>query len=113
MRVGQLGRLLKFFRAQEIHHAIMAGQIAPRNLFDLRPDLKALLILAKLKQEISVLESYLPKQLSAAELEKIISDMKAANPQANMGVIMKALKESYGGQYDSKAASEIAKRIAG
>ena len=50
MRVGQLSRLLKFFREQEIHHAIMAGQIAPRNLFDLRPDWKALLVLAKLKQ---------------------------------------------------------------
>jgi UDP-2,3-diacylglucosamine hydrolase len=49
-RVGQLGRLLKFFRAQDIHHAIMAGQIAPKNLFDLRPDLKALMLLGKLKQ---------------------------------------------------------------
>ena len=50
LRVGQLGRLLKFFREQEVHHAIMAGQIAPQNLFDLRPDAKALLLLAKLKQ---------------------------------------------------------------
>jgi DUF1009 family protein len=50
MRVGQLSRLLKFFREEEIHHAIMAGQIAPKNLFDLRPDLKALLLLGKLKQ---------------------------------------------------------------
>ena len=50
MRVGQLGRLLKFFRGQDIHHAIMAGQIAPKNLFDLRPDVKALMLLGKLKQ---------------------------------------------------------------
>src|SRR5215470_8443588 len=50
MRVGQLGRLLRFFRGQGIHHAIMTGQIAPRNLFDLRPDLKALMLLGKLKQ---------------------------------------------------------------
>jgi DUF1009 family protein len=50
MRVGQLGRLLKFFRSQDIHHVIMAGQIAPTNLFDLRPDLKALMLLGKLKQ---------------------------------------------------------------
>ncbi len=50
MRVGQLNRLLKFFREQEAHHAIMAGQIAPKNLFDLHPDWKALLVLAKLKQ---------------------------------------------------------------
>ena len=50
MRVGQLGRLLRFFRSQGIHHAIMAGQIAPKNLFDLRPDLKALMLLGKLKE---------------------------------------------------------------
>jgi UDP-2,3-diacylglucosamine hydrolase len=50
MRVGQLGRLLKFFRSQDIHHAIMAGQIAPKNLFDLRPDLKALMLLGKLRE---------------------------------------------------------------
>jgi DUF1009 family protein len=50
MRVGQLGRLLKFFSGQDIHHAIMAGQIAPKNLFDLRPDLKALMLLGKLKE---------------------------------------------------------------
>ena len=50
MRVGQLNRLLKFFRAQNVHHAMMAGQIAPKNLFDLRPDWKALMLLGKLKQ---------------------------------------------------------------
>jgi DUF1009 family protein len=50
LRVGQLGRLLKFFRDHKVHEAIMAGQIAPKNLFDLRPDVKALVVLAKLKQ---------------------------------------------------------------
>lgn len=50
LRVGQLNRLLKFFRDQGVRHAMMAGQIAPKNLFDLRPDWKALLILARLKE---------------------------------------------------------------
>lgn len=50
LRVGQLGKLLKFFRENGVHQAIMAGQIAPKNLFDLRPDVKALVVLAKLKQ---------------------------------------------------------------
>ena len=50
MRVGQLNRLLKFFRDQDVHHAIMAGQVAPKNLFDLHPDWKALLLLGKLKE---------------------------------------------------------------
>lgn len=50
MRVGQLNQLLKFFSQQKAHHAIMAGQIAPKNLFDLSPDWKALLLLGRLKQ---------------------------------------------------------------
>lgn len=50
LRVGQLGRLLTFFRERRARDAIMAGQIAPKNLFDLQPDWKALLLLAKLKQ---------------------------------------------------------------
>ena len=50
LRVGQLGRLLSFFKAAGTRHAIMAGQIAPKNLFDVRPDVKTLLLLARLKR---------------------------------------------------------------
>ncbi|MEO6871221.1 MAG: UDP-2,3-diacylglucosamine diphosphatase LpxI, partial [Chthoniobacterales bacterium] len=50
LRVGQLGKLLNFFRGAEVKHAIMAGQIAPGNLFNLRPDLKAMMLLARLRQ---------------------------------------------------------------
>jgi DUF1009 family protein len=50
LRVGQLGGLCKYFRDQKITQAIMAGQIAPDNLFDLLPDLKGALLLARLKE---------------------------------------------------------------
>lgn len=50
MRVGQVGALLKAARKSESNVAIMAGQITPGHLFDLRPDLKALMLLAKLKE---------------------------------------------------------------
>ena len=50
LRVGQLGKLLSFFKAAGIRQAMMAGQIAPRNLFDVRPDVRTLLLLAKLKR---------------------------------------------------------------
>lgn len=50
MRVGQLGRLLDFFRREGVDRAIMAGQITPGRLFDLRPDIKALMLLARLKE---------------------------------------------------------------
>ncbi len=49
LRVGQLGSLLRFFRRSGVSRAIMAGAVAPAHLFDLRPDLKALLLLARLK----------------------------------------------------------------
>jgi DUF1009 family protein len=50
MRVGQLGKLISFFRNAGVSNAIMAGQIAPKNLFELRPDWKTLLLLARLKR---------------------------------------------------------------
>ena len=74
MRVGQLGRLLKFFRDQKVHHAIMAGQIAPKNLFDLHPDWKALLLLGRLKQRNA--ESIFAA--IADELTKVDVDLLAA-----------------------------------
>jgi DUF1009 family protein len=49
-RVGQLSKMIKFFRKEGIKHAVMVGQIAPKNLFDLRPDLRTLMMLAKLKK---------------------------------------------------------------
>ena len=50
MRVGQLGRMLDAAKASGATASMMAGQIAPGNLFDLRPDFKALLLLAKLRE---------------------------------------------------------------
>ncbi len=50
MRVGQLGKMIKFFKSHGVKHAVMIGQIAPKNLFDLRPDLRTLLMLGKLKR---------------------------------------------------------------
>ncbi len=50
LRVGQLSKLLNFFRDANVRQAIMAGQITPGNLFNLRPDLKAMFLLARLKK---------------------------------------------------------------
>lgn len=50
VRVGELGRLLKGLKKMEVGYALMAGQIAPKRLFrGLHPDLKAMMILARLK----------------------------------------------------------------
>lgn len=50
IKVGQLGKLLKSLKKLDCGYALMAGQVTPRRLFKgLHPDLKALLILNKLK----------------------------------------------------------------
>lgn len=50
MRVGQVGKMLKFFVGAGVTEAVMVGQVAPSNLFDLRPDFRAIGILARLKE---------------------------------------------------------------
>ncbi len=51
IKVGQVGHMLKALRKFEAGAAVMAGQIRPRRLFDgLHPDLKAITILATLKE---------------------------------------------------------------
>lgn len=67
----------------------------------------------KLTEEIVTIEGFLPKQMSASELEGLITQIKSSNPAANMSAVMKVLKEQHAGLYDAKMASELAKRIAG
>ena len=69
MRVGQLGKLITAAKKSGAAHALMAGQIAPKNLFDLRPDFKALLILARLKRRnADTLFGEVARQLEAANV---------------------------------------------
>jgi DUF1009 family protein len=49
-RVGQLGKPLRFMKDQRVGEVVMIGQISPKNLFDLRPDLTALMLLAKIPE---------------------------------------------------------------
>ncbi|HEX7863283.1 MAG TPA: UDP-2,3-diacylglucosamine diphosphatase LpxI [Verrucomicrobiae bacterium] len=51
LRVGQLSKMVEAFKKQGVQHCVMAGQIAPRNLFEVRPDLRAMMLLFKLKEK--------------------------------------------------------------
>jgi DUF1009 family protein len=51
LRVGQLSKLIGAFTSRDVKHCVMAGQIAPKNLFDLRPDLRAMAMLIRLKEK--------------------------------------------------------------
>ena len=51
LRVGQLDRLIRAFKDRGVHRCVMVGQIAPKNLFELRPDLRAVKLLWGLKEK--------------------------------------------------------------
>jgi hypothetical protein len=88
MRVGQLNRLLKFLREQDVHHAIMAGQIAPKNLFDLRPDWKALLLLGKLKQRnAESIFAAIADELAKVDVELLPATMFLEDSLAPAGLV--------------------------
>jgi len=50
-KVGQLGKLSKAFTKRDVNKCVMVGQIAPSNLFDLRPDFRAMALLWRLKEK--------------------------------------------------------------
>ncbi len=51
LKVGQLSKMIAAFKERGVGQCVMLGQIAPRNLFDVRPDLRALAMLMKLKEK--------------------------------------------------------------
>lgn len=59
--------------------------------------------------ELHILEHWLPKQLDEEGLKKVVEGLIADQPTANMGILMKALKASYDGQYDGALASKLIK----
>ena len=62
------------------------------------------------KKELEVVESYMPKQLSMDELDKIISETVeevGAKGKSDFGKVMKALMPKIKGRADGKQASEL------
>ena len=112
MRVGQLGRLLRFFHAQHVHHAIMAGQIAPKNLFDLRPDMRAMMLLAKLKQRnAESIFAAIANELATLEVDLLSATTFLEDSLARCGLIA-GPKLSLREQGDVELGWKIAKEIA-
>jgi DUF1009 family protein len=51
LKVGQLSKLIEAFQVRGVASCVMLGQVAPRNLFDLRPDWRAMTVLWRLKEK--------------------------------------------------------------
>src|SRR5205814_6086919 len=69
----------------------------------------------KEKVELAILNAYLPQQLSAQELTRIVRETIAevgASSKAQMGVVMKALQAKVAGRADGKTLSlEVQKQL--
>jgi uncharacterized protein YqeY len=69
---------------------------------------------AKEEAEIKILYSYLPEQLTSAEIEKtlkeIISELSISSPK-DLGKVMKAAMARMAGKAQGKEVNEIARRL--
>lgn len=68
----------------------------------------------QIKQEIAIIEEYLPEQLSDEELEKTVKGViqkVGATSMKDMGKVMKAAKEEIGAKADGRAINEKVKKI--
>jgi UDP-2,3-diacylglucosamine hydrolase len=76
LKVGQLSKLISAFSERGVRHCVMAGQIAPKNLYDIRPDLRAMGMLLKLKEK----NAHTIFGAIAGELKKDGVELIAATP---------------------------------
>src|SRR5215475_12978761 len=70
---------------------------------------------AKEKEELSILQSYLPQAMSADDISKIVRETiteVGASSKAQMGAVMKALQAKVAGRADGKTLSaEVQKQL--
>ncbi len=66
----------------------------------------------KEKEELSILNAYLPQAMSADELAKVVRDTisEVGATKAQMGAVMKALQAKVAGRVDGKTASQEVSR---
>ena len=71
-------------------------------------------LISQIKEEIAILEEYLPAQLSeeelTAKLQEIIKTVGATSMK-DMGMVMKTAKEQLGASADGKTINEIVKKL--
>ena len=76
LRVGQLSKMIGAFTERGVNQCVMAGQIAPKNLYDIRPDLRAVAMLFRLKEK----NAHTIFGAIAAELQKDGVELIEATP---------------------------------
>lgn len=66
------------------------------------------------REEIAVIEKYLPEQMSAADLEKVVADLIAktgASSMKDMGKVMGMASKQLAGKADGKTISGVVRKL--
>jgi DUF1009 family protein len=111
IKVGQLSKMIAAFTDRGVKQCIMAGQIAPKNLYDVRPDLRAMALLLRVKEKnahtiFGAIADELKKD--GVELIEAIPWLKPLMPQTGFAFGPKLSKEQ---QEDVQFGLRVAKEI--
>lgn len=112
LKVGQLTKMIRAFADRGVKHCVMAGQIAPKNLFEIRPDLRAMGLLFRLKEKnahsiFGAIADELKKD--GVELIEATGWLRSLMPAAGFGMGPKLSRDQ---QADLRFGFKMAKEIA-
>lgn len=102
LRVGQLSKLIAAFTRRGIRQCVMLGQIAPKNLFEVRPDLRAMALLFRLEQK----NAHTVFGAIANELQKDGVELISATPW--LGPVMPGPGFALGPQLSAAQRADVA-----
>jgi DUF1009 family protein len=113
LKVGQLSKMISAFTDRSVRQCVMAGQIAPKNLYDLRPDLRAMSLLFRLKEKnahtiFGAIAGELKKE--GVELIEATPWLKSLMPQAGFHLGPKLSEEQHADvEFGFRIAREISR----
>lgn len=112
IKVGQLGKMLKNLRRLEARYVVMAGRITPRRLFrGLHPDLKAVTILASLKEKnAESIFGAIADEIAKAGVEQLDARVFLDDHVASPGLMARGSRQPE--THDLEHGIRIAKEIA-
>lgn len=101
VRVGQLGKMIDALKDHGVKECVMLGQIAPNNLFNLRPDLKAMALLLRLKEK----NAHTIFGAIGEEMEK--EGIRLVDPLGWLGAWMPGAGFAVGPKLDAREESDV------
>ncbi len=99
----------------EMAIAVLRAEVKKRQQsLDIFRDLGKTVEVAATENEIAVIDEFLPKQLSEADLEAKVREHLAAHPELNhAGKLTGAMKKELGDLADGRMLNEVCKRVVG